>query len=102
MSRLRSKRQSRICCSIWRRLRVGAVYLPLNTAYTLTELDYFIGDAEPRLVVCDPAKRDGLAELASKRGVASVETLDANGQGSLIDAADQGADGFRRRSACGR
>jgi malonyl-CoA/methylmalonyl-CoA synthetase len=68
-------------------LRVGAVYLPLNTAYTLNELDYFIGDAEPRLVVCDPAKRDGLAEIGSKRGVASVETLDANGRGSLIDAA---------------
>jgi malonyl-CoA/methylmalonyl-CoA synthetase len=68
-------------------LRAGAVYLPLNTAYTLTELDYFIGDAEPKLVVCDPAKREGLAEVASKRGVASVETLDAKGQGSLIDAA---------------
>ncbi len=37
-------------------LRAGAVYLPLNTAYTLAELDYFIGDAEPKLVVCDPAK----------------------------------------------
>src|SRR5690606_39865205 len=41
-------------------LRAGAVYLPLNTAYTLAELDYFISDAEPRLVVCDPAKRAGL------------------------------------------
>ncbi len=41
-------------------LRAGAVYLPLNTAYTLAELDYFIGDAEPKLVVCDPAKREGL------------------------------------------
>ena len=28
-------------------LRVGAIYLPLNTAYTLAELEYFIGDAEP-------------------------------------------------------
>jgi len=68
-------------------LRAGAVYLPLNTAYTLAELDYFIGDAEPKLVVCDPAKRDGLADIATQRGVASVETLDAKGQGSLIDAA---------------
>jgi malonyl-CoA/methylmalonyl-CoA synthetase len=68
-------------------LRAGAVYLPLNTAYTLTELDYFIGDAEPKLVVCDPSKREGLAGVAGKRGVASVETLDAKGQGSLIDAA---------------
>ncbi len=68
-------------------LRVGAVYLPLNTAYTLTELDYFIGDAEPKLVVCDPAKRDGLTEIAKARGVAAVETLDAKGHGSLVDAA---------------
>ena len=75
-------------------LRVGAVYLPLNTAYTLNELDYFIGDAEPRLVVCDPAKRDGLAELAGKRGVASVETLDAKGRGSLIDAASKAPTDF--------
>jgi malonyl-CoA/methylmalonyl-CoA synthetase len=68
-------------------LRAGAVYLPLNTAYTLAELDYFIGDAEPSLVVCDPAKREGVAEIARKRGVGAVETLDAKGTGSLIDAA---------------
>ena len=36
-------------------VRAGAVYLPLNTAYTLNELEYFLGDAEPSLVVCDPA-----------------------------------------------
>ena len=35
-------------------IRCGAVYLPLNTAYTRAELDYFISDAEPRLVVADP------------------------------------------------
>jgi malonyl-CoA/methylmalonyl-CoA synthetase len=75
-------------------LRAGAVYLPLNTAYTLAELDYFIGDAEPKLVVCDPVKRDGLAEIAKKRGVASVETLDAKGRGSLIDAAGKAPKDF--------
>lgn len=75
-------------------LRAGAVYLPLNTAYTLAELDYFVGDAEPKLVICDPAKREGLAEIAKKRGVASVETLDAKGQGSLIDAANKAPKDF--------
>jgi len=70
-------------------LRAGAVYLPLNTAYTLAELDYFIGDAEPKLVICDPAKREGLQEIAKKRGVAAVETLDAKGKGSLSEAADK-------------
>ena len=74
-------------------VRAGAVYLPLNTAYTLAELEYFIGDAEPSLVVCDPGKRDGVTQLAAKVG-ASVETLDAKGQGSLTDAAANAADNF--------
>ncbi len=75
-------------------VRAGAVYLPLNTAYTLAELEYFISDAEPSLVVCDPSKREGIEQLAAKVG-ASVETLDAAGQGSLTDAAADSADVFR-------
>src|SRR3954454_20513070 len=67
-------------------VRAGAVYLPLNTAYTLNELGYFIGDAEPSLVVCDPSRADGIGAIAAKVG-AKVETLDADGQGSLSDAA---------------
>ncbi|MET4065331.1 malonyl-CoA/methylmalonyl-CoA synthetase [Bradyrhizobium sp. S3.2.6] len=67
-------------------VRAGAVYLPLNTAYTLNELDYFIGDAEPSLVVCDPSKADGLAPIAAKVK-AKVETLGPDGKGSLTDAA---------------
>lgn len=68
-------------------VRAGAVYLPLNTAYTLNELEYFITDAEPSLVVCDPAKAEGIAVIAAKVG-AKVETLDADGKGSLTEAAD--------------
>jgi malonyl-CoA/methylmalonyl-CoA synthetase len=67
-------------------VRAGAIYLPLNTAYTLAELDYFIGDAEPALVVCDPSKADGIRKLADKVG-ARVDTLDAEGRGSLTDGA---------------
>jgi malonyl-CoA/methylmalonyl-CoA synthetase len=63
-------------------VRAGAIFLPLNNAYTLAELDYFISDAEPALIVCDPAKRDGVAALA--RG-AAVATLDSAGEGSLLD-----------------
>src|SRR6516162_5377408 len=59
-------------------VRAGAVYLPLNTAYTLNELDYFITDAEPSLVVCDPSKADGIKAIAAKVG-AKVETLDTHG-----------------------
>src|SRR5918997_475039 len=73
--------------------RAGAVYLPLNTAYTLTELEYFVGDAEPSLIVCDPGKRDGIEQLAKKVG-AAVQTLDARGQGSLMDAATEAAEAF--------
>src|SRR5258707_802894 len=64
----------------------GEVYLPLNTAYTLNELEYFIGDAEPSLVVCDPAKAGGIGAIAAEVG-AEVETLGADGKGSLTEAA---------------
>ena len=67
-------------------VRAGAVYLPLNTAYTLNELEYFITDAEPSLVVCDPSKAEGIDAIAAKVG-ARVETLGADGKGSLTDAA---------------
>ncbi|UXN57427.1 malonate--CoA ligase [Phyllobacterium zundukense] len=67
-------------------LRSGAVYLPLNTAYTLAELDYFIGDAEPRLVVVASAAREGIEKIAEPHG-AIVETFDADGCGSLLDLA---------------
>ncbi|WLR91977.1 malonate--CoA ligase [Shinella zoogloeoides] len=67
-------------------LRAGAVYLPLNPAYTLAELDYFIGDAEPRLIVVDPRAREGVAGIAAAYGC-TVETLDATGGGSLLQRA---------------
>src|SRR6266568_4944064 len=67
-------------------VRAGAIYLPLNTAYTLNELEYFITDAEPSLVVCDPSRAEGIGALAAKVG-ARVETLGADGKGSLTDAA---------------
>jgi malonyl-CoA/methylmalonyl-CoA synthetase len=74
-------------------VRTGAVYLPLNTAYTLNELEYFITDAEPSLVVCDPAKAEGIGAIAAKVG-AEVETLDANGRGSLTEAAGKAESEF--------
>src|SRR3954465_3191125 len=74
-------------------VRAGAVYLPLNTAYTLNELDYFLGDAEPSLVVCDPSKAEGIGAIAAKIN-AKVDTLDANGQGSLTDGAAKASPEF--------
>ena len=40
-------------------LRAGYVYLPLNTAYQAAEIEYFIGNAEPAVVVCAPQLRLG-------------------------------------------
>jgi malonyl-CoA/methylmalonyl-CoA synthetase len=59
-------------------LKVGAVYQPLNPAYTDSEVDYFVSDAEPKLIVCDPSRpiRSGAV------------TLNAQGKGSLASLAD--------------
>src|SRR5690606_41271784 len=65
----------------------GAIYLPLNSGYTLAELENFIGDAEPRVVVCRPSVETELAPLAKKLGVAHCLTLGAKGDGSLMDRA---------------
>src|ERR1700751_5918725 len=74
-------------------VRAGAVYLPLNTAYTLNELEYFITDAEPSIVGCDPSKAEGIGAIAAKIG-AKVLTLGADGKGSLTDAAAKAASEF--------
>jgi len=74
-------------------VRAGAVYLPLNTAYTLNELEYFITDAEPSLVVCDPSKAEGIGAIAAKVG-AKVLTLGADGKGSLTEAAAKASPEF--------
>ncbi len=68
-------------------VRAGAVFLPLNTAYTRTELDYFLADSEPRLLVVDPVRQAALADLATVPGAPRVETLGASGEGSLAEAA---------------
>ncbi len=74
-------------------LRAGAVYLPLNTGYTLAELDYFFADAEPGVIVCDPARSAGIADLSSA-AAARVLTLDAHGHGTLMDAALRSTESF--------
>ena len=68
-------------------VRAGAVFLPLNTAYTEAEVAYFLGDAEPRIFICDPARLDAMRPVASAAGVAAIETLDEVGEGTLIDRA---------------
>jgi malonyl-CoA/methylmalonyl-CoA synthetase len=69
-------------------LRSGAVYVPLNPAYTDEEVLAFLADAEPALFVCDPARRASLEPGAIRAGVAQVLTQGAQGEGSLAAALD--------------
>ncbi|MET3794489.1 malonate--CoA ligase [Aquamicrobium terrae] len=68
-------------------VRAGGVFLPLNSGYTPAEISYFLGDAEPRVFVCDPSKQKELTG-AARQAAAKVVTLDADGRGSLMDAAN--------------
>jgi malonyl-CoA/methylmalonyl-CoA synthetase len=56
-------------------LKTGAVFHPLNPAYTPHEVDYFLEDAEPRLIVSSQAHAAGLGASARHRGI-GFETLD--------------------------
>ncbi|ARP94845.1 malonate--CoA ligase [Bordetella genomosp. 13] len=68
-------------------LRAGLVYLPLNTAYRESEIEYFLGNAEPAVVVCSPANLEWVKRAADKAGTAHVYTLDEQRGGSLLAAA---------------
>lgn len=67
-------------------VRMGAVFLPLNTAYTAAEVDYFVSDAGARLLICDGANVAALQPVADRAGAALL-TLDADGSGTLAERA---------------
>lgn len=75
-------------------LRMGAIYLPLNMAYQLPEMEYFFSDARPAVFVHDPAQEEQKSALAKRCGVASCFTLDDAGAGSLQQAAASHSTGF--------
>ncbi len=80
-------------------LRAGAIFLPLNTAYTPHELGYFLTDARPKILVCDPERREALAETAAKADVRIV--THGHGQdGELFDLAFASPEKFDN-VACG-
>lgn len=66
-------------------VQCGAIYLPLNTAYTLSEVSYFVGDASPKMIVCEPASH---AEMTGIAGEAAVMTLNDDATGTLSQAAN--------------
>src|SRR3989344_8720770 len=67
-------------------LRANLIYLPLNTACRQAEIEYFLNDAEPRFVLCDPSALDIVRTLTAARGIEHIFTLDAQGHGTLPDA----------------
>ena len=98
-------------------LKLGAIYVPLNTAYTAAELEYFLSDAKPALLVCDPShgtnvsverQRPGMVDPWATSGAGPqaepkapavghaeqvesdvpIETLDASGRGTFADRMD--------------
>jgi malonyl-CoA/methylmalonyl-CoA synthetase len=81
-------------------LKLGAVYQPLNTAYTAAEVAYFVEDAEPKVIVCDPSRHREMRELADRCRVFAVVNLDAKGEGSLAALA-AGMEGRHDTADCG-
>ncbi len=73
-------------------LRAGHVFLPLNPAYQSAELAYFIGDAEPAVVVCMPADFGWVSKVAFQQGTRYVMTLDDQRGGSLLQRAAHHSD----------
>jgi malonyl-CoA/methylmalonyl-CoA synthetase len=67
-------------------VRAGAVFLPLNTAYTPHEVGYFLADARPKIVVCDPERREALADVATAAETRPV-THGTGKDGELFDLA---------------
>jgi len=68
-------------------LRAGYVFLPLNTAYQSAEIEYFVGNAEPAVVVCSPANFGWVSKIAFTAGTQHVFTLGEDRNGSLLERA---------------
>jgi malonyl-CoA/methylmalonyl-CoA synthetase len=68
-------------------LRAGYVFLPLNTAYQSAEIEYFVANAEPAVVVCSSKNFGWVSPIAFKAGAKAVFTLDDDRTGSLLERA---------------
>jgi malonyl-CoA/methylmalonyl-CoA synthetase len=73
-------------------LRTGYIFLPLNTAYQSGEIEYFIGHAEPAVVVCSPDHFGWVSKIAFKAGTKHVFTLGDDRTGSLLERAAHQSD----------
>ena len=68
-------------------LRAGHVFLPLNTAYQSAEIEYFVGNAEPAVVVCSGKNFGWVSKIAFQAGTRHVFTLNEDRTGTLLDRA---------------
>jgi malonyl-CoA/methylmalonyl-CoA synthetase len=75
-------------------LRLGAIFVPINVANTANEVEYFVRDSAPKVVVHRPQHRLAIETLAQQAGVGSVESLGVDGDGSLADLAAESAADF--------
>jgi malonyl-CoA/methylmalonyl-CoA synthetase len=73
-------------------LRAGYAFLPLNTAYQKAEIEYFVGNAEPAVVVCSPANFGWVSKIAFQAGTQHVFTLGEDRNGSLLERAARQSD----------
>jgi malonyl-CoA/methylmalonyl-CoA synthetase len=73
-------------------LRAGYVFLPLNTAYQSAEIEYFIGNAQPAVVVCTGRNFGWVSRIAFKAGTTHVFTLNDDRTGSLLERAAHHSD----------
>ena len=56
-------------------LRTGIIYTPLNTSYTLKEVEYFIENIQPKLFVCTPDKMDSISLVCKKLNIPNYQSL---------------------------
>ena len=78
--------------------QAGLIFLPLNVAYTGSEVAYFLNDSGAKVFVCDPKKVDSVREYIEGTGI-NLQTLDENGSGSLMDLAASASEQFETVAA---
>ena len=73
--------------------QAGLVFLPLNTAYTVSEIDYFITNSTASVFLCDGAGQDALQPMCQDAGT-QLFTLNGDGSGTFADRAKTQSDSF--------
>jgi malonyl-CoA/methylmalonyl-CoA synthetase len=82
-------------------LRLGAVYIPFNAAYTIAELRYLLADAEPKLFICKPERFAESAELAGELGIVHIWTLGVARDGTLLEELGRAKTSFTDHACTG-